>query len=38
MTDYDEAKAIAQVEDEHVEDPRSAKFTVTEPTKVQGYI
>lgn len=38
MTDYDEAKAVVQHDEDMVEDPRVQKFSVTEPKKVQGFI
>lgn len=38
LTDYNEAKAIVKDEDEEPEDPRSQKFSVINPVKIQGHI
>lgn len=38
LTDYNEAKALVKDDEEDVEDPRSQKFSVSDPQKVQGHI
>jgi sorting nexin-1/2 len=40
LTDYNEAKAVAEVkeQEQEVEDPRAQKFTVSNPVKIQGHI